>query len=104
MRVLVVAIVTMLPTMAIAQDRIPDNLLRQHNESCVAKCSESRSYAFCAETCACMVGEMERHWTAKDFQDRSKKLSKSDDDRTVQKELGRIADYCAERTMRSAQQ
>lgn len=104
MKMLLTALLVALPAVAMAQNRIPDNVLREHNESCLAKCTETRSYAFCAETCTCMTGEMKRHWTVKDYQARSMKLFKNMDDRTLRNELGRMASHCAKRGMQSAQQ
>ena len=105
MKTLLTAVVmTLLTATAMAQERIPDNLLREHNESCVAKCAETRSYAFCAETCACMSGEMKRHWTTDDYATRSSKISKESNDRTLRDELSRMANYCAERSRQAAQQ
>jgi len=100
----VAAIFVAVPSFAAAQTRIPDAELRAQNESCLAKRGETRSYAFCAETCACMAGEMSRHWTAKSFRTRTEKLSKRADDRSVREEMDRMASYCAKRGRQSARQ
>lgn len=100
---IVTALVLMLPALAIAQDRIPDDALRQHNRTCIEKCAENRSHAFCSETCACMADEMRRQWSAGDFEARSEKLSQERSDPEVQAELSRMAGYCASRSGRKAE-
>lgn len=102
--ILMAALLITVPSLTAAQTRIPDTELRAQNESCLAKCSETRSYAFCAETCACIAGEMSRHWTAEDFRTRTDKLSKHAEDRSVHEEMDRMASYCAKRGRQSARQ
>lgn len=87
-----------LPALPAAQDRIPDATLRQHNESCIAKCTKTRSYAACASTCGCMTNEMSRHWSARDYDARMRRLSQNANDAAVNGEMGRMAGYCARRS------
>jgi hypothetical protein len=103
MRTPIIALVLTLPALAIAQDRIPDDTLRQHNRTCTEKCAESRSQAFCSETCACMADEMQRQWSAEDFTARSAKLSQERNDPEVQAELSRMAGDCARRSGQTAE-
>jgi len=103
MRMLMTAIVLTLPALAVAQDRIPDDALREHNRTCTEKCAENRSQAFCAETCACMADEMRQQWSAEEFRTRSARLSQERNHPEVQAELSRMAGYCARRSGQTAE-
>lgn len=95
LRILATAILLALPTLAQAQEKIPDAALREAFDECVPACQEQNSYAFCASACGCVVNEMGSHWTMADFRARGDVLSRDADDAAVRTEVERIADYCA---------
>lgn len=102
MRLLLATALLCLPMLAHAEDhaedRIPDSVLVEHNNACMDKCFETRSQVYCAELCSCMTGEMKRHWTAAEYQERTARLSDDLGDAGVQDEMSRLAQYCARRS------
>ncbi len=91
----VVALV--LPSVAIAEP-IPEEKLRAFTRSCMERCENDRSFAFCAETCGCMVGEASRHMTNQEFDERERILSRDSRSPVVGSEMRQIAQYCHQRT------
>ena len=86
-----------LPAAAVAQQTIDDGALRRQNDACIARCSETRSYAACAEVCGWMAGEMRRHWTAEQYLEREGRFGADPADAEIGREMGLIANHCARR-------
>ena len=74
MRKLVAAFIFAVPIAAQAAPIGEAHLQRSLNQ-CIQTCNVGRSFGFCAETCACMAAETERHWTQEDFDLRASRLT-----------------------------
>ena len=98
MKSLLATAIIALPAMAIAQDRIPENVLNEQKQSCVSRCTQNQSEAYCAATCDCVADEMRSHWTADEYEMRADRLSEDGSDPAVRNELEQIAGYCAKQT------
>lgn len=93
MRLLLATFVLAAPAFAVAQDPIPQDLLAEHNRSCVSECMENRERAYCVQACDCVTAEMRDHWTVEDYERRAAGLS-GDEAATVREELNQMAAYC----------
>lgn len=107
MKLLLTAVMAMAPALALAQAQdgapLDDATLRQYNDSCIQQCTQSRSYAFCAEACGCMTAEMQRKWSSEDFRRYTEMLSQRDGSVEVRGRLSKMAEYCLERAARAAE-
>ncbi|NWG46139.1 MAG: hypothetical protein HXY25_06280 [Alphaproteobacteria bacterium] len=104
MSIAALAIGAFLPAMAVAQsgqvqgqDRIPERVLREQNEACMNRCTDSKSVGYCSDMCGCMGAEMARYWTLDEYQQRFSRMSTDQQDSQTNGELQRIASYCAQR-------
>lgn len=93
MRLLLATLALSLPGLALAQDTIPEEMLAEHNRSCVAQCAQSRDEAFCQRTCDCVTGEIGANWTRQEYEERANRLS-GEGGGGVRDELTQIAAYC----------
>lgn len=97
MRLLVATVILAMPSLAMGQDRIPEQTLQQNQQACVSECTKNRGEAYCAAVCSCVTDELRQHFTAAEFRARSARLSENEADPEVQREMNQIAAYCAQR-------
>ena len=96
MRILLTAMLVAAPAAALAQP-VEAPMLERSLQQCIQTCNEDHSVGFCADTCGCMAGEIERHWTMADFRARMDRLRQAPEDPAVRGEMSRLAAFCAER-------
>lgn len=90
---LVLAMPAMSPTLAAAQEPIPEGILQEHMRACVSECSQNREREFCIQTCNCVTAEMRDNWTVMDYQEREAGLQGEMSSR-VKDELRQMTAYC----------
>lgn len=89
------ALAAAMPVAGQAQS-IPDNMLRATFDRCVQTCDAGQhSFAFCADLCGCVAGEMGRHWNLAEFRSRTATLAANPEDLAVRTEIGRVVNHCA---------
>ena len=77
--------------------RIPNAELQGFLDRCVQRCTDTRSYGFCADMCGCMTHEIGRYWDMAEYQERISRLSADNNDPQVQGQIGRLASACGAR-------
>ncbi len=85
------------PALALGQDRIPEQTLREHHQACVSECQANRDQDYCTAICGCVMDEVRQHFSAAEFEQRMARLAEDPNDADVHRETEQMAAYCAQR-------
>ena len=101
MRPLLATLLILVPVLAHAQaDRqpIPDAVLQQDYERCVASCEQNSANPQCANLCACAGEQMSQNWSLEEYRAQMAKLEADPQNEAVNAEVGKIIRECANRS------